>query len=290
MNDRRPAASALYVGQVAHARLRPFRHGFRYRLFTLLLDLEELPGLAARSRLLRFNRGGLVSFQERDHGPRDGSPLRPWIEAQLARAGIDLEGGAVRLLCLPRILGYVFNPLTIWFCHHRDGRLLAVLHEVHNTFGEAHAYLLPLREPAGPGEAFSQACDKGFHVSPFIGMTARYRFRLAVPDARLAVAIRQEGTEGPQLIATLTGRRRPLSDRVLARQLLRFPLLTMQVIAAIHWQALRLWLKGARYHRRPDPPRHAVTLVEQGRSEPPRHGQSGPDPKRLDPGRLEAAE
>lgn len=277
MTEAPVAASALYVGAVGHTRLRPFRHAFRYRLFTLLLDLDELPRLAARSRLLRFNRRGLLSFRERDHGPRDGRPLRPWIEAELARAGIDLEGGAVRLLCLPRILGYVFNPLTVWFCHHRDGRLMAVLHEVHNTFGEAHGYLLPLREPAGPGAAFSLACDKTFHVSPFLGMAARYRFRMAVPGERLAVAIRQEGPEGLQLLATLTGRRRPLTDGTLARQLLRFPLLTLKVIAAIHWQALRLWFKGARYHRRPDPPRHAVTLTEQERD-----GPSRPDGRRLE--------
>ncbi len=264
MEPSPPIASALYVGAVMHARLRPFRHAFRYRLFTLLLDLDELPGLARRSRLLRFNRRGLLAFHERDHGPRDGSPLRPWIESELAKAGIALEGGAVRLLCLPRILGYAFNPLTLWFCHHRDGRLLAVLYEVRNTFGQGHAYLIPLVPGAAEGETVEQGCDKGFYVSPFIAMAARYRFRLAAPGERLAVTIRQAVPEGPLLVARLTGRRRDLSDAALLRQLLRFPLLTLKVILAIHWQALRLWLKGARFHRRPAPPRDAVTLVGSG--------------------------
>ena len=249
---------ALYTGQVTHQRLRPFRHAFRYPAFTLLLDLDALDRLPWP---LRHNGRGLMAFADRDHGPRDGSALRPWIEARLAEAGIDLAGGAVRLLAMPRVLGRVFNPLAVWFCHHADGRLLAVLYEVRNTFGQAHGYLIPLDRPPGPGAVFEQRCAKAFYVSPFIGPAATYDFRLTVPDEALSLLIREAVPEGPQLVASLTGRRRALTTGALLRLLLRFPVLTLQVLGAIHWQALRLWLKGARFHRRPAPPAEAVTLV-----------------------------
>jgi len=250
--------NALYLGQVMHQRLRPFRHAFRYPAFTLLLDLAALDRLPWP---LRHNGRGLMAFADRDHGPRDGSPLRPWLEARLAAAGIDLAGGAVRILAMPRVLGRVFNPLSVWFCHHADGRLLALLYEVRNTFGEAHSYLIPLAQPPVPGALFAQHCDKAFYVSPFIGPTATYDFTLALPDERLRLVIREAVPEGPQLVASLTGRRRDLTTGALLRLLARFPVLTLQVLGAIHWQALRLWLKGARFHRRPAPPAEAVTLV-----------------------------
>ncbi|WP_026988193.1 DUF1365 domain-containing protein [Fodinicurvata fenggangensis] len=256
-------ASALYFGQVMHKRLRPFGHRFVYRIFQLWLDLDELPKLGHRLRLFSHNRFNLFSFYDRDHGARDGGALRPWIEARLAEADIDLEGGAVRLLCFPRILGYVFNPLTLWFCHHRDGSLRAVLYEVRNTFGDKHGYLIPVEHSPGPGEALQQSCDKAFHVSPFIPMQARYRFRLPLPDARLSVVIRQSVPEGEQLVAVQSARRQVLSDRKLLRAFFTYPLLTLKVIGAIHWQALRLWLKGASFHRRPQPPVEAVSLVSQ---------------------------
>lgn len=272
-------ASALYVGQVSHVRLRPFRHAFRYRLFLLLLDLDELPLLAHRSRLLRFNRRGLVAFHERDHGARDGSALRPWIERRLLEAGLDPTGGRIRLLCMPRILGYVFNPLSVWYCHRRDGQLQAILYEVRNTFGQAHSYLIPVTQTEDG--IVQQACDKCFYVSPFIGMTAHYHFRVAAPGERLTLTIRQEVPEGAQLLASVTGRRRTLDDATLLAQLLRIPALTLKVILAIHWQALRLWLKGARFHRRPAPPAVAVSIVRP---------DAVPDARPAPTARLEAAE
>lgn len=262
--SRSPAStSCLYLGSVMHKRLRPFAHGFRYRVFSLCLDLDELPALDARLRLFSHNRGNLFAFYDRDHGPRDGTPLRPWIEGYLRQAGIDLAGGRVRLLCFPRILGYVFTPLSIWFCHHADGRLLAVLYEVHNTFGERHGYLIPVR-PGNPGAPIAQAAEKRFHVSPFIGMTARYRFLLKAPDERLAIVIRQWVPDGEQLVARHSGRRAALTDGTLLRVFTAYPLMTFKVIAAIHWQALRLWLRGAKVQPRPAPPPQDVTLVRTG--------------------------
>lgn len=253
--------SALYFGEVMHKRLRPFVHRFVYRVFSLWVDLDELPELHRKLRLFGHNRFNLFSFHDRDHGARDGSTLRPWIEAQLARAGRDIAGGPVRLLCFPRVLGYVFDPLTIWFCHRPDGALDSILYEVRNTFGDKHGYLIPLGRPVAAGETVRQACDKGFYVSPFIGPTAHYRFKLAEPGERLSVAILEDVPEGPQLVATQTGRRAELNDATLLRAFFGRPLLTLKVIGGIHWEALRLWLKGARFHRRTPPPAAPVTVL-----------------------------
>ncbi|GAB4228656.1 MAG: DUF1365 domain-containing protein [Kiloniellaceae bacterium] len=256
-----PQTSALYFGQVMHKRLRPFVHEFSYRVFSLYIDLDELAPLGEKLRFFSHNRWNLFSFHDADHGPRDGRPLRPWIERQLGEAGIELAGGRVTLLCYPRVLGYVFNPLTLWFCHHADGSLRAILYEVSNTFGESHSYLLPV-EPEQLGDALiMQSADKGFYVSPFIGMTSRYHFRLQVPGERLAIAIRQEVPEGGQLLARQTGRRRRLDDRGLLQAFFAYPLMTLKVIGGIHWEALRLWLKGAKLVPRPPAPGRPVTLV-----------------------------
>lgn len=244
-------ASCLYFGHVMHRRVRPFAHRFVYRVFSILIDLDELPRLDRRLRLFSHNRWNVLSFFDKDHGARDGGALRPWIDSQLAAAGIDLQRGRIRILCFPRVLGYVFNPLTIWFCHHRDGRLAAILYEVSNTFGEHHVYLFHANDESEP---VRQSCRKGFYVSPFLEITGGYDFRLRVPDERLSVFIRHFGTEGTRLVAAQTGRRTPLDDAKLMLGFLGYPLMTLKVIGAIHLQALHLLRKGARINRRPDPP------------------------------------
>lgn len=231
-------------------------HRFDYRVFALLLDLDDLAGVAGRLRLFGYNRRALLSFHDRDHGPRDGRPLRPWIEARLAESGIDAQGGPIRILCYPRLWGYVFNPLSVYFCHAADGRLAAVVYEVHNTFADAHSYVLPVAADHHAGAPIRQACDKCLHVSPFIPMDARYHFRLSEPAERLALTIRETVAGQDLLVAAVVGRRRPLTDASLLRAVLAHPLMTMKVIAAIHWQALRLWAKGVRVPRRPPPPGH----------------------------------
>lgn len=235
-----------------HRRLRPFVHRFQYRVFSLYLDLDELAGLTRRLRLLSHNRWNLLGFEDRDHGPRDGSPLRSWAEAQLIGAGLAAPFGPIRLLCFPRLLGYVFNPLSLWFCHDTAGRLLAVIYEVSNTRGQHHAYTIPVGASGPENAPLLQSCAKNFHVSPFIPMVARYHFRLREPAERLTVAILESIADGPVLAATHTGRRQALTDRTLAMAVLGHPLMTLKVIGAIHWQALRLWLKGARAPSRPD--------------------------------------
>jgi len=255
------APSSLYFGKVMHRRLRPFVHGFSYRVFSVCLDLDTLPEDDRRLRLFSHNRWNLFSLYDRDHGARDGSALKPWIERHLAAAGIDLAGGPVRLLCFPRVLGYVFNPLAVWFCHHADGSLRAVLYEVRNTFGDKHGYLIPVAAADHPCAAIEQVADKSLYVSPFIAMQQRYHFRLAEPGERLVLTIRQGGPDGAQMVARHSARRRPFSDRLLLLAFFTYPLMTVKVIGAIHWEALRLWLKGARLQPRPAAPTHEVTVI-----------------------------
>jgi uncharacterized protein len=232
-----PPASGLYLGRVMHHRLRPRRHRFVYRVFSLLLDLDRLGELDRGLRLLAVDRPNLLSFWQRDHGARDGSPLRPWVEAQLRAHGLEEAGARVLLLCFPRLLGYAFNPLSLYYCHDAQGRLAAIVCEVKNRCGEQHAYVLP----AGPAR---QSAAKTFYVSPFLAMAARYRFRLEPPGERLSVVIQEEVAQATTLVATLTGERRPLTDAQLLRAVLRLPLMTYKVIVGIHYEALRLWLKG----------------------------------------------
>jgi DUF1365 family protein len=263
-SDPTAFASGLYASRVMHQRFFPVGHRFTYGVWYLLADLDELPRLDRAIPGFAHNRAALVSVHDRDHGPRDGSPLRPWIEARLAEAGIDLQGGPIRLLCFPRVFGYVFNPLSVWFCHGPDGELRAILYEVSNTFGETHGYLVPV--PAGDDRAVIRSgFDKELFVSPFIDMAASYDFRTRIPDERIAVLVRERAPGGQVLVATLTGRRRELTGRRLSWMLLRYPFVTLRVTLGIHLQALRLWLKGAPYRRRGTPPPHAVTVISDSR-------------------------
>ncbi len=253
--------SCLYLGRVMHARLSPFRHRFAYRVFSIFVDLDDLPALDRRLKLFSHNRWNLFSLYDRDLGPRDGGALRPWINRHLRAAGIDPRGVRVRMLCFPRLLGYVFNPLSIWFCYDAGDRLLAVLYDVSNTFGQSHGYLLLVAPDRAPGQAIEQVCAKRLYVSPFMDMEATYRFRLDEPGARLAIRIDQEDTNGRGFVATHTARRAPLRDSTLLRAFFTYPLMTLKVIGGIHWEALRLWRKGARLRPRPAAPPGEVTVV-----------------------------
>jgi DUF1365 family protein len=242
--------SGLYRGRVMHSRVSPVRHRFSYRIFTLLIDLDELPHLARSLRWFSHNRFNLLSLWDRDHGEGNAGPtLRDWAEETLRAAGLAPQG-RIELLCFPRLLGYVFNPLSLWLCYDPDDHLRAVIYEVHNTFGGRHAYALPV-DARRDENAVAQRCAKEFHVSPFIPMEAQYRFRLRAPGAAFSLLIREHGAEGEILRAAISGRRRPQTDRELLKAFVAHPLMTLKVIAAIHWQALRLWRKGARIHPSP---------------------------------------
>ncbi len=246
------ASARLYLCTVMHQRHDRYDYRFEYRLFALLVDIDRIDEACTGSRLLRHNRRAPIAFHDRDHGPRDGSPLRPWVDGVLRKADIELDGGRVLLLSLPRLWGYTFNPLSMWYCHHRDGSLRAVIAEVSNTFGECHHYLL--HEHGRPMDwPVRKRADKVFHVSPFIDMRAEYRFQIAEPGEKLGIAIREYQDDALLLVATQSGRGQPLTDRALLGALLRFPLATFKVMAMIHWHALTLWLRRAPLFRKPPP-------------------------------------
>lgn len=252
--------SAFYAGYVTHERFGARAHRFRYGMFQALFDLDEVDALA-RNRLFSRNRFNLFAFHDRDHGDGSGMPLRAQIEGHLRSAGLEPDGGAIRLLAMPRILGHVFNPISVWFCHRRDGSVLAMLYEVTNTFRERHTYLIPVRED---GAVIRQSCEKQLYVSPFMDMAMGYRFAVRRPAGQVQVVVAGDDDHGPLIVATFAGKRRDFGDGQILRLFLRYPLLTLKVVAGIHFEALRLWLKGAGVRRHAEPPRHAVTVVASG--------------------------
>jgi DUF1365 family protein len=250
---------AMFSGTVMHARMKPVAHRFSYKVFNLLVDIDRLDELAKRIRLFSYNRFNLLSIHDRDHGLHQGGSLRAGTDAALAEAGLDLTGGTTLLLCYPRILGYVFNPLSVYYCHDRDGQLRALIYEVRNTFGEMHSYVAPIEEGERRPSGIRQARDKLFYVSPFIDMPMRYHFRLNPPGEQLNVRILETDIDGPLLAATFTGQRRPLTDAGILKACAAVPLLTLKVITTIHFEALRLWLKGAPFFRRT--PQNSATVT-----------------------------
>lgn len=242
-------SSAIYAGSVMHRRLTPRLHRFRYRGFWLLVDLDELNRLPARLKLFSHNRFNIFSLYDRDHGDGSDTALRAQIERKLSQAGLSCSGGQIRLLCMPRMFGYSFNPLSIYFCAHPDGTPAAIVYEVHNTFGERHSYVLALTDI----DDIRHSCDKAFYVSPFLDMDLRYDFAVSQPDERLTVSIRASKQGAPVMIVCLAAKRRELTDPSLLRLLVTMPALTFKVTVAIHWEALRLLCKGLRIRQRVSP-------------------------------------
>lgn len=241
-------SSCLYIGQVVHRRLLPRKHHLRYRAFWMLLDLDEIDSLSRHLKIFSLNRFNLASFHDADHGDGSDVSLREQTHALLRRAGCEAGRLTIKLLCMPRILGYGFNPLSVYFCIKRNGLLEAIVYEVHNTFGERHSYVIPVHGAAT--DIIEQHCPKAFYVSPFLGMDMSYGFRVRPPAAQVEVSI--HGKEGGKTVitASLSGTRREFTDGALIRAFASHPLLTWKVIAGIHWHALRMLLKGFRFHAR----------------------------------------
>ena len=248
--------NSVIDARVAHRRLRPREHGFHYRVAYLCLGLGELDGAAGR--WLKIDRPGLVSFRRADHG--DGRDMMRWLSGVLAdhQLGHVCDGEPV-LMTLPRLLGYVFNPVSFWFCHDRAGGLRAVLCEVSNTFGERHCYLVHRADLAPIGRDQWLDGRKVFHVSPFLPIEGGYRFRFRLDEKRVHVDVNYHDRDGLMLATSVGGRREPLCDRTVLRRFLLNPLMTVGVIARIHWQALKLWRKRAKFHAKPAPPGEFVT-------------------------------
>lgn len=244
----------LCFGNVHHKRLRPARNAFNYGVFFLRLPLRSLQQTTLKSRLLSFNRFNLLSFHDKDYGDATSTPLQ-WIESLLATECITDADGEIWLQTFPRVLGYVFNPVSFFFCHRADGTLRAVLCEVSNTFGERHCYLLEQTKPISNEDELS--ARKVFHVSPFCEVSGNYRFqfkRTQQPDGseRTLARIDYHDIEGPLLLTNISGITHELSDRAIVQALLRYPFMTFFVIARIHWQALKLWLKRVPFYSKPD--------------------------------------
>jgi uncharacterized protein len=264
--------SALYVGTVRHRRHRPVGNEFRYPTYHVLLDLDELEELDRRVVGFGHNRAAVTSLHDVDHlGPLH-LPLREKLARWLDAQGVALPDGPVRLLTGLRVLGYGFNPVSWWFCHHADGRLALVVAEVRNTFGDSYSYLLDDLEHRADGTVRTRA-SKVFHVSPFLGIEGlEYGFVFHPPDdGRALVHMTVSDRHGVVLDATQDGRRHELTSAGLWRALLRHPHLPLRTIVLIHRQALRLWWRRAGFHRRPAPPDNAYPTDEPDR---PRSGAS----------------
>lgn len=251
--------SALYDGIVTHSRFTPKSHQLKYRIFTLLLDIAALDTEAAKLRLFSRNRFNLFSFRDRDYGDGSGDPAT-WARTQMQAAGLNTAASRIALLTMPRVLGFAFNPLSVYFCHGADDTLIAILYEVNNTFGQRHSYFLPVTEDHDG--TLRQHCAKRFYVSPFMDMDLRYDFAIQSPAKTLRLRILASNAEGVVLAAGLSGRRAALTDANLLRAALIYPLLTLKVVAGIHWEGLLLWLKGMRIRPRPAPPAAPVSFAK----------------------------
>ena len=236
--------SSIYNGSVIHKRFKPKKHFFKYKVFSLFLDLSELRELNNKLNFFSLNKFNLISFYEKDHGERDGSSLLDWVKNNLSSNNIITDNIKVKLLCYPRILGYVFNPLSIFFVYDNNENLICILYEVKNTFGEQHTYVFKIE---GENKLIQNNCSKKFHVSPFIEMDCNYFFRILNPGNKLSIIIDQYDQEGKILFASQDGIRSDLNNKNLINSYLKHPLMTFKIISAIHFEAFKLWIKGIKF-------------------------------------------
>ena len=236
--------SSIYNGTVIHKRFKPKVHFFKYSVFSLLIDLSELNYLNKKVKFFSYNRFNFVSFYEKDHGNRDGSSLITWVKKNLNDNNIDSENIKIKLLCYPRILGYVFNPLSVFYIYDESEKLVCILYEVKNTFGEQHTYIFKVDNDQ---KLYQHNCSKKFHVSPFIEMNCKYFFRLLKPGEKISVIIDQYQTDEKILYASQDGQRVDFNTKELIKSYLKHPLMTFKIISAIHFEAFKLWVKGIKF-------------------------------------------
>ena len=235
--------SCIYNGTVIHKRFKPKEHFFKYNVFSLLIDLSELDELNKKIRFFSFNKFNLISFHEKDHGERDGSSIIEWVKLNLKNNNISYDKIKIKLLCYPRILGYVFNPLSVFFVYDENEKLISILYEVKNTFGEQHTYIFKTQDT----KIIRNSCSKKFHVSPFIEMECNYKFRVSKPSDKISIIIDQSDKEGKLLFASQDGDVKNFSNKNLLISFILHPLMTFKVIVAIHYEAFKLWIKGIKF-------------------------------------------
>ena len=237
--------SCIYNGEVNHTRFKPVKHFLNYKTFSLLIDLDEIEQLDKSISIFSHNKFNIFSFYNRDHGDRDGSCLKKCVTSNLKKYKIEGNISKIKILCYPRIFGYVFNPLSIFYCYENE-KLKSIFYEVKNTFNEQHTYIFKIKD----GEEIKQKCKKKFYVSPFMDMETFYNFKLIDPNQRLSVMIKQTDAEGTVLTATQTGDKKEFNFKQLLINFFRYPLMTLKIISSIHFEALLLWKKGAIYRKR----------------------------------------
>lgn len=250
-------ALRLWTGKTVHQRFSPFDRRFAYNIFLIDLDIDRLAEADAQTGLFSVGRPALFSFLPEDHGLKEkDAPLRPWAEDMFASAGILLNGGAIRLVTFPRHLFFKFAPLSLWYGYGQDGELLGIIYEVNNTFGEQHCYVAGVNSKRSVHEA-----DKSFHVSPFMDVTGQYRFTLRTPDEKLQITVENWDGGTRTHMANINARLLPATAGSFLRLALTQPFSSFGVVAGIHWQALKIWLKGARYRPKPLPPDAPATVA-----------------------------
>ena len=250
--------TCIYKGFVTHRRFKPLRHYFSYKTFSILFDLTELEDLHNKIGIFSFNKFNIFSFYNKDHGSRDGSDLTKWVKINLKKYNLNFNVSKIKLLCFPRVFGYVFNPLSIFYCYEGDD-LKAILYEVKNTFNEQHTYVFPV---GNSSKTITQQCNKKFFVSPFIEMDTFYNFRLTDPKKQLKVMIKQTDRKEKVLVASQYGLKQEMTNKQLIANLFTHPLMTFKIIIVIHFEALRLWRKGAIFQKRKNKIKNNISLEQ----------------------------
>jgi DUF1365 family protein len=249
--------SGIYNGQVIHKRFKPKVHYFKYKVFSLLIDLSELETLDRKVNFFSFNKFNLISFHEKDHGERNGSSLKLWVHRNLEKNNIQTKDIKIKILCYPRIFGFVFNPLSVFYIYNLKDQLISIMYEVKNTFGEQHTYIFKVTKDSN---LIQNNCSKKFHVSPFIEMNCTYFFRLLKPGNKISVVIDQYDSEDKILYASQDGFRSDFNTKHLIISYLKHPIMTFKIILAIHFEAFKLWGKGIRFIKKKIKIKNNITI------------------------------
>ena len=254
--------SSIFSNIVAHQRLKPFRHKFQYSLASLYINYNDLESLDKQINFFSYNKFNIFSFYESDHGYRDKRSLRKFVEDILFNNFIKYKKLELKILCFPRILGYVFNPLSVFFCFDNDN-LIAILYEVKNTSNEQHTYCFASKD-SKIKPIYKHHCKKIFYVSPFIEMNCYYKFSIKIPTNKLSFLIEQFNNKDEKiLIASQYGKELTFTSATILKSFFQHPLMTFKVILGIHYQAMKIYFKGGKYYSRNKKPIDTISFEGQ---------------------------